>query len=181
MLVIEPKEITLDDGRSLFVRAAYPTDAPALLLSMERINREGFLLANERGEARLAEARQLIDRHRDKARALLLVAVDRARIAGACGLSPDPTPRAGHVLELGLFVLPAWRGSGLAATLLDMALAWAREAGYRKVALGVLASNGRAISFYRKMGFAPEGLRRGQYLIADRLEDELLMALPLDG
>lgn len=174
MRVIKPQEITLADGRCLLVRAAYSSDAPALLLGLESVAREG-LIGSEPGERTLDQTRDLISQH-DGRSGLLLVAMDRAHLAGACGLSPAALRRAAHVLDMGMFVLPAWRGSGLAKQLLEIALAWAQDSGFSKVTLGVLASNGRAISFYRRMGFAEEGCRKDQYLVAGHLEDEILMA-----
>jgi RimJ/RimL family protein N-acetyltransferase len=174
MRVFIPQDITLADGRQLLVRAAYPTDAPALLLGLESVAREGHI-GSEPGERTLDQTRDLISQH-DGRSGLLLVAMDAGHLAGACGLSPGPLRRTAHVLDMGMFVLPAWRGSGLAKNLLEIALAWAQDSGFSKVTLGVLASNARAISFYRKMGFAEEGCRKEQYLVQGNYEDEILMA-----
>jgi len=174
MRVIEPQEIQLADGRRVLMRGAYPSDAPALLLGLERVAREG-LVGSEPGERNLGNVKDVISHHR-QGRALMLVAVAGGHLVGACGLSPEPWRKSTHVLELGMFLLPEWRGSGLAQVLLSAALEWAREAGGRKVVLGVFASNRRATAFYRKMGFREEGIRRAQYLVGDHYEDELLMA-----
>jgi hypothetical protein len=179
MRVVEPQEVPLADGRRILLRSAYPSDAPALLLGLEMVAREG-LIGAEPGERTLAQARGLIGQHAER-RSLMLVAMDGAHLAGACGLSPEPFRRAAHVAELGMFLLPPWRGSGLGQALLQAALDWAGQAGYRKVVLGVFATNERAIGFYRKMGFQEEGLRRGQYVINGRLEDEVLMARWLEA
>ncbi|MCG8558872.1 MAG: GNAT family N-acetyltransferase, partial [Hyphomicrobiales bacterium] len=47
----------------------------------------------------------------------------------------------------------AWRGGGLAAALLDAALAWARAAGFRDVYLGTTGGMAAAHRFYEKHGF----------------------------
>jgi RimJ/RimL family protein N-acetyltransferase len=177
-LVFEPQEVRLPGGRQVLVRSAYPNDAPSLLLGLEMIAQEG-LIGAEPGERTLNQARDLIHAS-DGRRGLLLVAVDGARVVGACGLNPQPLLKAAHVLELGMFLLPAWRGSGLARELVERALAWAADSGFRKVVLGVFAGNERALAFYRKMGFQREGVRRGQYEVNGRLEDEVLMARFLD-
>jgi ribosomal protein S18 acetylase RimI-like enzyme len=52
-----------------------------------------------------------------------------------------------------LYVEEAWRGRGLAATLLACACEWAGSVGQRDVQLYVTASNARAIRFYRRQGF----------------------------
>ncbi len=174
MRVFEPQELSLPGGRRVLLRAAYPTDAPSLLAGLEAVAREG-LIGAEPGERTLRQTKGLIREHAEAA-ALLLVALDGARVVGACGLSPRPFRRTSHVLDLGMFLLPEWRGSGLAAALLETALAWARDVGCRKVTLGVLASNGRALAFYRKMGFGEEGRRRAQYRLGEGYEDEVMMA-----
>jgi ribosomal protein S18 acetylase RimI-like enzyme len=52
-----------------------------------------------------------------------------------------------------LYVEDAWRGQGLAATLLTHACEWAERIGQPVVQLYVTASNARAIRFYRREGF----------------------------
>lgn len=52
-----------------------------------------------------------------------------------------------------LYVEDAWRGRGLAETLLGRACEWAESIGHSVVQLYVTASNERAIRFYRHEGF----------------------------
>jgi N-acetylglutamate synthase-like GNAT family acetyltransferase len=54
-----------------------------------------------------------------------------------------------------MFVAPAWRGkdTGVAASLLDTVLAWAREKGFRVIYLGTTAQFLAAHRFYEKNGF----------------------------
>jgi ribosomal protein S18 acetylase RimI-like enzyme len=52
-----------------------------------------------------------------------------------------------------LYVEPAWRGAGLADSLLAHALAWAADKGVAVVQLYVTASNARALRFYARHGF----------------------------
>lgn len=60
--------------------------------------------------------------------------------------------------EIGrLYVLPAWRGSGLAHRLLDLAEAHARDAGARRLALWSDTRFDRAHRFYEKRGYRRDG------------------------
>ena len=52
-----------------------------------------------------------------------------------------------------IYVLSRWHGSGLAAALLDHALAAAT--GHARLLLGVYRQNHRALAFYTKHGFEP--------------------------
>jgi len=69
-----------------------------------------------------------------------------------------------HEMELlNLAVGPSWRRKGFASALLNVALSDCRERGYHSVFLEVRESNHRAISFYKKHGFAPSGRRPNYY------------------
>lgn len=56
-----------------------------------------------------------------------------------------------------LYVDQAWHGRGVAAALMDAALADVAARGGRSAWLGVWERNARAQAFYRKHGFAPVG------------------------
>ena len=53
----------------------------------------------------------------------------------------------------------------------------AREAGAKRLMLGVYAGNERAIGFYRKYGFEPVGKR--QFTVGDQVCDDLVLAMTL--
>lgn len=82
-----------------------------------------------------------------------------------------------HVGQVGTFVLPGWRGHGVAQHLWAATLAFAREAGYRKLVVQVRASNIRANRFYRRLGFTPCGLLKHQVTIDGVDDDEVLMEM----
>ena len=56
-----------------------------------------------------------------------------------------------------LYILPAYYGTGLGQALLDAACE--RLTGYGRIRLDVLEKNARAIRFYEKNGFVPDGRR----------------------
>jgi GNAT superfamily N-acetyltransferase len=63
-------------------------------------------------------------------------------------------------LELvSLFVLPGYRGTGLAQDLMKMVEAWGRTRGAQRVILDVEAGNDRAGVFYAHIGYQPTGKR----------------------
>ncbi|MFJ5900235.1 GNAT family N-acetyltransferase [Streptomyces sp. NPDC093064] len=64
--------------------------------------------------------------------------------------------RQGHVV--GVYVRPEHRGYGLTEVLFDEALRWAWDIGVERVRLIVHEDNGRALRFYRRIGFLPSGV-----------------------
>jgi len=83
-----------------------------------------------------------------------------------------------HVRVLGMLVIEGYRGRGIGTKLVAHALEWAKKRKeVEKVALGVFSNNERAFRLYEKFGFEVEGVKRKQYHIAGKHEDEIDMAL----
>jgi RimJ/RimL family protein N-acetyltransferase len=111
---------------------------------------------------------------------LIIVPTIEGRVVGSLGLYPDPrTKVSAHVRTLGMSVAAEARRAGVGSALLDAALDWARGAGVTRVALSVLPHNAPALAFYERHGFAVEGRRREQFILAGVAYDEVLMARSL--
>ncbi|ALK95028.1 hypothetical protein AB595_26235 [Massilia sp. WF1] len=84
---------------------------------------------------------------------------------------------AGIVNLFQMWVAPETRGRGVAAALLDEAVAWARTIGAHTVQLGVVCDNQPAIQLYVRKGFRkvgePEPIRPGSAL----LEQTMLLSV----
>jgi ribosomal-protein-alanine N-acetyltransferase len=76
-------------------------------------------------------------------------------------------------------VKPCVQRRGLGELLLSTALTRVRDAGARRCFLELRASNEAAHGLYRKLGFHPDGLRKGYYQAASGREDAVLMSLTL--
>ncbi len=81
-----------------------------------------------------------------------------------------------HVGDLFMGLLPGQRGQGLGERLLRESLTAADAFGFLRIELGVFASNTRALSLYRKVGFVEEGTKRRAILINGIFHDEIIMA-----
>lgn len=85
-------------------------------------------------------------------KSLCVVAREGSNSAGmATGLSdPDDGTRC-HLVSM--WVAPAFRGSGVAQSLVDAIAEWAARSGASQLLAGVKARNERALAFYHKVGF----------------------------
>jgi len=91
--------------------------------------------------------------------------------------------RARHVAMIGTFaVAPESHGSGLAARVIDHAIAQLRAEGVTRVELMAEADNPRGLRFYEKLGFVREGVMRAAYHRAGDAQpvDEIILARLLD-
>ena len=105
-----------------------------------------------------------------------LVAVADQEVVGWCNIPPATREVMAHVGDLFMGLLPNWRGQGLGERLLRKSLLAADAFGYRRIELGVFASNTRATALYRKAGFVEEGIKRRAILIDGVFHDEIIMA-----
>lgn len=84
-------------------------------------------------------------------RATFVAFSDEQPVAMAAVYGLEDEPAVAELLQV--WVTPELRGSGVAASLLDTALGWARANGFRRIAAGVMHGNDRALAFYLKYGF----------------------------
>ena len=111
----------------------------------------------------------------------LLAGPAAEQIAGYVRLVPATRlPNNVHVRQIqGLAVDPGQRGRGIGRMLVDAAVEWASGHGARRVTLRVLSSNAPARRLYAAAGFTVEGVLPGEFHIAGRYVDDVLMGRPL--
>lgn len=160
------------------IRRAEPGDAAALVELARAVGSEpeGWLLSTDEWRGTAEERRYLraVRKHPDAA---VFVAEAAEGVIGRLSVSRDPHPASAHVADLGLMVAAGRRGQGIGRALLEMAVAWSREAGVTKLELHVFPHNAPAIALYERTGFEREGYRRRHYRRGDgRFVDAILMA-----
>ena len=84
-------------------------------------------------------------------------------------------PSMAHVAQLGTFLLPSARRSGIGRALFQATRAFADEHGYRKIVIQVRASNVGAQAYYRSLGFTECGRLHRQVRIGGADDDEILL------
>ena len=165
------------------IRPASPGDAAALVALAHAVSSEpeGWLLAASSWRT-VGDERRYLRAVRRAAHAAVLVAEAPEGIVGRLSVARDTHPASVHVADLGLMVAATHRRRGIASALLEAAVAWARDAGVRKLELHVFPHNRPAIALYERFGFVREGYRRAHYRRASgEYVDAILMALDVDA
>ena len=167
----------------MIVRHAEPRDAVALKELGDAVSAEPERwLATQNGWRTAADERRYLRAIRRYPHAAVLVAEDEhGRVVGRLSIARDQHPASRHVADLGLMVASGHRRRGVGRALLEAAVAWAREAGIRKLELHVFPWNEPAIQLYEDFGFVREGYRKAHYRQGDDLVDAILMAYDLDA
>jgi RimJ/RimL family protein N-acetyltransferase len=159
------------------IRPAHPGDAAELVALAEAVGSEpeGWLISDSRWRSVGEERRYLraVRRHPDAA---VFVAEADGEVVGRLSVARDPHPASRHVADLGLMVAARVRRRGIGWGLLEQSVAWAREAGVRKLELHVFPHNEAAIRLYERFGFVREGYRREHYRRGGVYVDAILMA-----
>jgi GNAT superfamily N-acetyltransferase len=107
---------------------------------------------------------------------LPLVAQVGAAAAGLAWAKVD----AGDAALVNLFqmwVAPEARGHGVAAAILDAAIAWARGRNARSMQLGVVCGNDKARRLYERAGFSAIGAPEPQRPGSSRMEQKMQLDL----
>jgi RimJ/RimL family protein N-acetyltransferase len=163
-------------GENLIIRPACPSDADALVETLEEVSNEGIYLLHDHATRTPAEQERII-RYLDWSRNLIAVASLDNQIVGGMGLFVGGTsPKSQTFCNLGIHIVRRARSLGIGSMLMTYGIDWARERNYHKICLSVFSTNHRALSLYKKLGFVVEGIRREQYYFRDQWVDEILMA-----
>lgn len=150
------------------IRTARPADAPAIarvhVVAWQAAYRDllpASLLDNLSVEGRTQEWREILT----LGDGYILVCtqeenIQEERIVGfvGCGECRDADLNNGRTGELyAIYLDPACWGQGYGRALLNAALALLQKEAYRLATLWVLDGNQRAMRFYERAGFAPDG------------------------
>ena len=89
----------------------------------------------------------------------------------------DPGARPAAELRQ-LYVDAPWHGAGVAATLIDWAIATARRQGVADLWLSVFVDNARARKFYARRGFVE--VMPYTFMVGDHADEDIICRLALD-
>ncbi len=167
----------------IVIRRAAPDDAAALSLVGRATLLEtyatliGFadMLAFARGGHSEAAYQAFLD---DPACAVWLAETPTAVPVGFALVTQPDLPVETDTADIELrriYMLSKFHGGGLGRALIERALTHVREAGFKRLLIGVKEDNHRAIGFYRRMGGEQIGTRR--FLVGETLFDDLIFAI----
>ncbi len=139
------------------------------------------VVARERKYIALVEAppieqvRAFVARNVERGYPQIVAVLDDA-VVGWCNVPPASRAVSAHVGDLFMGLLPEFRSRGFGERLLRQAVQASDAFGFRRIELGVFATNIAAAALYRKVGFVEEGTRRMAILVNGIYHDEIIMA-----
>ena len=112
-------------------------------------------------------------------RSEVFVAETAGQIVGFQVIEPfvSYTSTMAHVAHMGTYVRADHRGRGIGRKLAEATMAFAREQGYEKVVIYVMAGNELGLTYYRRLGFEERGVLHRQTKIQGIYHDEVFMEL----
>lgn len=107
------------------------------------------------------------------------LAEEGGQLAGFAKIGPDDLPgaREGAIELYQLYLLEPFKGRGIAAALMDWAIAEARARGAPEMRLTVYIGNHRARRFYERYGFVETG--KYAFMVGNHVDDDRIMRLAL--
>jgi ribosomal protein S18 acetylase RimI-like enzyme len=162
-------------GQELVVREAEEKDFPKVWAIYQKVLNEGKFTSGFRRESYLGRHGCLSEDGVDTKKAFTLVAETGENLLGYVTIEESEWVLSRHVGELGIAVLPDYRGVGVGSALLKSALQLASEKRFSKISLSVFHTNSRAIDLYAKFGFTKVGRKKKQFKLNGKYVDEIIM------
>ena len=163
------------------IRPFRPEDAPAYReLRLEALERHPESFGSAFEDERLHDVAYFAERITPPPPAATFGAFEGERLVGMAGFYAHTGLKVRHGGVLwGMYVRPAWRGSGLAERLVRTVMNHARDHDIELLELTVAQENRPAAALYDRLGFTPYGVREDALKVAGRYVAEVLLVLRL--
>ncbi len=178
---MDSEQVKLKDGRTVLVRGSIEGDGPAVLAYIVALGLSTeFILTHAEDLPTLEKIQGHIEMI-PRGEFYSLVAIDpgSGEVVGNASYRFSERAKLSHVGDLGIGVLPAWRGSGLGSLLLRRSIEDMRaKPGITRLELAVMKGNDLALGMYERAGFVVEGRKSRSMRQPDgSYRDEILMGL----
>lgn len=157
------KEFIAIDKRRMIIRENNKEDASDVLAYMHQMLGETDYLSLRPEEFTFTEEQEkrAIRSYLETPNRVMISAIMDDQIVGMLTFDSGSRERVRHTGIVGVSVLKAYWGNGVASALFDYLLDWAKGNGVtKKINLSVREDNVRAIELYKRLGFIIEGEER---------------------
>ncbi len=159
MSVMEPRSVTLRDGREATLRSPCEADAQAMLEYIDAVRRETphiYLCPRDALWTRDEQRQRIREAHGPDA--MIVLAECDGRIVGMAHMHREKRYKLRHVATFGMTVRHDFRGVGLGRAILNELIVFGRaHPEILKIHIGVYPDNPPAMELYRRLGFIEEG------------------------
>ncbi len=178
---MEPETVNLKDGRRVQLRSSTDGDGPAVFAYLKALGKSTEYILTHPGDLPTLKAiEDRIEMIADgKFYSLVAIDPDSGEIVANISYTFSPRVKLAHVGDLGIGVLPDWRGSGLGSLMLARSIEDMRaRPGVSRLELAVMVGNDHAMAMYERVGFVVEGHKNRSMRQPDgSYVDEILMAM----
>jgi L-amino acid N-acyltransferase YncA len=162
-------------GKEVVIREAKEEDFPSIWKIFRKVVSEEQYTSTIRTETSPGLHENSYKGEDDKKKFITVLCEIEGQIVGYVTVEESMWELSRHAGELGIAVLPQFRGVGVGSALLDSVLRVASEKGFKKVNLSVFHTNRNAINLYKRFGFKKVGRKKKQFYLQGRYIDEIIM------
>ncbi|WXG42628.1 MAG: GNAT family N-acetyltransferase [Promethearchaeati archaeon SRVP18_Atabeyarchaeia-1] len=162
-------------GQGATIREAVEADFSEIWGIYSKVLNEGLYTPSIRDQKALDRNNHPGSGNDEESGFLTLLCEIDGEVVGYASIEESVWDLSKHVGELGIAILPKFRGIGVGSALLDSLLRFAYEKGFEKMTLSVFHTNRHAIRLYRKFGFKEVGRKKRQFNLQGHYIDEIIM------
>ncbi|MHC4292292.1 MAG: GNAT family N-acetyltransferase [Planctomycetota bacterium] len=181
MAAIEPKTVTLKNGKKVCLRTPIEEDAKKALNYLAEIFQDDHFFHTTAEEAKECWSEEktkerFLSLYDNPSGLILVTETEDGVIISMSNVECSPKKRTSHVCEVGISILPDYRELGLGTIIMETMIEWAQNnPAIEKLRLGAWASNQRALALYEKMGFVEEGRKIKEVKYVDGTYDDCIL------
>jgi ribosomal protein S18 acetylase RimI-like enzyme len=163
-----------DSTPKVLLRPATPDDAHDIFELNQSLKAEDLYIVNEGLPDTESDERGYLEYLKPDKTLFLLATLDGKLVGYTLSLIGQFKMNA-HVADIGISVRNGYRGKGIGTQLLKGTLQRLTKMGVKKATLSVFSPNKDANRFYRRLGFAAEGVRKKQWMFHHEYINEVIM------